>query len=60
MPFLFLNCFTSQSTIRESQSSPPSRLSPLVAFTSKTPSPISSSDTSNVPPPRSKTKIVCS
>ncbi len=60
VPYLFLNCFTSHSTIRWSQSSPPRWLSPLVAFTSKTPSPISSSDTSKVPPPRSKTRMVCS
>ncbi len=45
---------------RWSKSSPPRKVSPLVAFTSNTPSPISSTDTSNVPPPRSKTRIVWS
>ena len=55
-----LKVLTRCSTTRWSQSSPPSRLSPLVALTSMTPSPISSSDTSNVPPPRSKTRMVCS
>ena len=59
-PCAFLNCVTSQSTTLLSQSSPPRWLSPLVALTSTTPSPISSRDTSNVPPPRSKTRIVCS
>ena len=46
--------------IRWSQSSPPSWVSPWVAFTSNTPSPISISETSNVPPPRSNTSTVCS
>ncbi len=59
-PCLFLNWVTSQSMTRWSQSSPPRCVSPCVAFTSKTPSPISSSDTSNVPPPRSNTKTVSS
>jgi hypothetical protein len=40
-----------------SQSSPPRCVSPLVLSTSKTPSPMSRIDTSNVPPPRSKTAI---
>ena len=43
-----------------SKSSPPKWLSPLVASTSITPSPISITETSNVPPPRSYTKIFCS
>jgi hypothetical protein len=60
MPLLLLNFSTSQLMIRSSQSSPPRWLSPLVAFTSTTPSPISSSETSKVPPPRSKTRIVWS
>ena len=59
-PVLLLNLVTIQSTTFSSQSSPPRWLSPLVAFTSMTPSPISSRDTSNVPPPRSKTRIVWS
>ncbi len=42
---------------RWSKSSPPRKVSPWVAFTSKTPSPISRIDMSKVPPPRSKTAI---
>jgi hypothetical protein len=38
---------------RMSKSSPPRNVSPLVDFTSKTPSPISRTEISNVPPPRS-------
>ncbi len=60
MPWSRLNSATIQSTIALSKLSPPRWLSPLVAFTSKTPSPSSSTDTSNVPPPRSKTRIVWS
>eukprot|EP00966_Prymnesium_polylepis_P137446 3175900-Prymnesium_polylepis.1 len=45
--------------IRLSKSSPPRWVSPCVASTSKTPESIVSSDTSNVPPPRSKTRMVC-
>src|SRR3954469_22678382 len=60
MPWLALNSFTSQSTIVLSKLSPPRCLSPAVALTSKTPSPISRTDTSNVPPPRSKIRIVWS
>ena len=45
---------------RWSQSSPPSWVSPWVDLTSNTPSPISRIDTSNVPPPRSNTRIVWS
>src|SRR3954469_5721612 len=60
MPWLALNSFTSQSTIVLSKLSPPRWLSPAVALTSNTPSPISSTDTSNVPPPRSKIRIVWS
>ena len=41
------------STRRMSKSSPPRKVSPLVDFTSNTPSPISRIDTSKVPPPRS-------
>ncbi len=40
-----------------SKSSPPRWVSPLMERTSKTPSPTSRTDTSNVPPPRSKTQI---
>mmetsp|Transcript_12981 Transcript_12981/g.23786 ORF Transcript_12981/g.23786 Transcript_12981/m.23786 type:complete len:401 (+) Transcript_12981:247-1449(+) len=42
-----------------SKSSPPSMVSPLVDLTSKTPPEISRMETSNVPPPKSKTTIVC-
>ena len=60
IPWSFLYSATIHSTIALSQLSPPRWLSPAVDFTSKTPSPISSTDTSNVPPPRSKTRIVWS
>src|SRR6185437_5026688 len=60
MPWSFLNSATIQSTIALSKLSPPRWLSPFVDFTSKTPSPSSRMDTSNVPPPRSKTRIVWS
>src|ERR671935_1378528 len=60
MPWSRLNSPTIQSTIALSKLSPPRWLSPFVAFTSKTPSPSSRIDTSNVPPPRSKTRIVWS
>ena len=53
MRSLFLNSCTSQSTIRPSKSSPPSRVSPPVASTVKVPSSISMMETSKVPPPRS-------
>src|SRR3712207_2539563 len=60
MPWSRLNSDASQSTTALSKLSPPRWLSPDVDLTSKTPSPISSTDTSNVPPPRSKTRIVWS
>src|SRR5919112_2954398 len=60
MPWSRRNSAASQSTIALSKLSPPRWLSPAVALTSNTPSPISSTDTSNVPPPRSKTRIVWS
>eukprot|EP00955_Chlamydomonas_euryale_P039918 351544-Chlamydomonas_euryale.AAC.4 len=41
-----------------SKSSPPRKVSPLVALTSNTPPMISRIDTSNVPPPKSYTAIV--
>ena len=40
-----------------SKSSPPKKVSPFVDLTSKTPSPISKIDISNVPPPKSYTAI---
>ena len=52
------NCSANQLTMRRSKSLPPSWVSPLVALTSKTPSPISRMETSKVPPPKSKTIIV--
>ena len=59
-PCALLNCETSQSIMRWSQSSPPRTVSPCVLFTSNTPSPISKTLTSKVPPPRSNTKTVSS
>mmetsp|Transcript_25190 Transcript_25190/g.64866 ORF Transcript_25190/g.64866 Transcript_25190/m.64866 type:complete len:279 (+) Transcript_25190:142-978(+) len=58
MPSSFLNWFARKSTMRLSKSSPPRWVSPLVDRTSNTPSPTSRMDTSNVPPPRSKTRMV--
>ena len=60
MPWDLRNSATSQSTIALSKLSPPRWLSPAVDLTSNTPSPISSTDTSKVPPPRSNTRIVWS
>ena len=48
-----LNSLIKYSTIVLSKSSPPKKVSPFVDFTSNTPSPSSSIETSNVPPPRS-------
>mmetsp|Transcript_7468 Transcript_7468/g.31057 ORF Transcript_7468/g.31057 Transcript_7468/m.31057 type:complete len:200 (+) Transcript_7468:1131-1730(+) len=50
--------FASHSTMRLSKSSPPRKVSPEVESTSNTPSPTSRMDTSKVPPPRSKIRIV--
>jgi hypothetical protein len=58
MPFSLLEASASQSMIRMSKSSPPRKVSPLVDFTSNTPSPISRIETSKVPPPRSNTAMV--
>mmetsp|Transcript_47565 Transcript_47565/g.147232 ORF Transcript_47565/g.147232 Transcript_47565/m.147232 type:complete len:333 (+) Transcript_47565:315-1313(+) len=58
MPSRFWNSAASQSTIFLSKSSPPRCVSPFVESTSQTPSPTSSTDTSKVPPPRSKTMMV--
>ncbi len=60
IPWSRLNSSASQFTMRISKSSPPRKVSPLVDFTSNTPSPISRIDISNVPPPRSKTAIFSS
>ena len=60
MPFSFLNSSAIQSITRWSKSSPPRWVSPLVALTSKTPSPISRIEMSKVPPPRSNTAMVSS
>ena len=46
--------------MRWSKLPPPRNVSPLVAFTSKTPSPISRIEMSKVPPPKSNTATVCS
>ena len=51
--FSFLNSLARYSTRRMSKSSPPRKVSPLVDFTSNTPSPISRIEMSKVPPPRS-------
>ena len=59
-PSVSLNVLTSQSMTLSSQSSPPRWVLPEVDLTSKTPSPISRTDTSKVPPPRSKTSTVWS
>ena len=59
-PSVSLNVLTSQSMTFWSQSSPPSCESPEVDLTSNTPSPMSRTDTSKVPPPRSKTRTVWS
>ena len=53
IPCSFLNSPEIQSMTRWSKSSPPRWVSPLVALTSKTPSPISRIEISKVPPPRS-------
>ena len=60
MPSFFRNVSTRWSMTFWSKSSPPRWVSPLVAFTSKTPSPISRIEMSNVPPPRSNTATVSS
>ena len=60
MPSAFLNSSIIHWVTRLSKSSPPRRVSPLVARTSMTPSPISMMETSKVPPPKSYTMIFCS
>ena len=60
MPYSFLNSSSIQWTMRSSQSSPPRWVSPLVARTSIIPSLTSRMETSKVPPPRSKTRMVSS
>jgi len=55
IPSDFLNSSAIQSITLWSKSSPPRRLFPAVARTSVTPSPISITETSKVPPPRSYT-----
>jgi hypothetical protein len=58
MPLLLLELVGEVVDNRMSKSSPPRKVSPLVDFTSKTPSPISRIEMSKVPPPRSKTAMV--
>ena len=53
IPVEDLNLSTNHSITLSSQSSPPNLESPDVDLTSKTPSEISSTETSNVPPPKS-------
>ena len=53
MPFSRLKSSISHFMIAWSRSSPPRCVSPFVAFTSKTPSPMSRIEMSNVPPPKS-------
>ena len=53
IPLSFLNSSIKYFTIASSKSSPPKKVSPFVDLTSNTPSPISSIETSNVPPPKS-------
>ena len=60
IPVSFLKSSMIQFITRSSKSSPPRCVSPLVAITSNTPSPISSSEMSNVPPPRSYTAMCSS
>mmetsp|Transcript_45984 Transcript_45984/g.73612 ORF Transcript_45984/g.73612 Transcript_45984/m.73612 type:complete len:295 (-) Transcript_45984:538-1422(-) len=57
-PSVALKSFASHSTMRLSKSSPPRKVSPEVESTSNTPSPTSRMDTSKVPPPRSKIRMV--
>ena len=59
-PSDFLNSSMRNWMMRPSKSSPPKCVSPLVDFTSNTPSPSSRIEMSNVPPPRSYTATVCS
>ena len=58
-PFSFAKLSAMKFSRASSKSSPPSLLFPFVASTSNTPSPSSRIDTSNVPPPRSYTRILC-
>lgn len=59
-PDFLRNSPQQNSTILLSKSSPPRCVSPEVALTSNTPSSIYSNETSNVPPPKSKTRMFCS
>ncbi len=58
MPSAFWNSSMSQSMISWSTLSPPRCVSPLVDFTSTTPSDTSRMEMSKVPPPKSNTAMV--
>mmetsp|Transcript_4962 Transcript_4962/g.14856 ORF Transcript_4962/g.14856 Transcript_4962/m.14856 type:complete len:453 (-) Transcript_4962:199-1557(-) len=58
IPSFFWKSSAKKSVILLSKSSPPRWVSPEVLSTSKTPSPTSSTETSKVPPPKSKTRMV--
>mmetsp|Transcript_79712 Transcript_79712/g.185075 ORF Transcript_79712/g.185075 Transcript_79712/m.185075 type:complete len:267 (+) Transcript_79712:1319-2119(+) len=60
LPCLLRQSCTQYSTRRLLKSSPPKRVSPATAFTSKIPSSIVRSATSHVPPPKSNTSTFCS
>ena len=60
IPLSFLNSSAKNVISLLSKSSPPRKVSPFVALTSNTPSPISRMEISNVPPPRSNTAIFSS
>mmetsp|Transcript_11627 Transcript_11627/g.29822 ORF Transcript_11627/g.29822 Transcript_11627/m.29822 type:complete len:349 (+) Transcript_11627:402-1448(+) len=57
LPCFFFTSLIRYSITRWSKSSPPRWVSPLVESTSNTPSSMVSTETSKVPPPRSKTRM---
>ena len=60
LPVSFLKSSIIQFITRSSKSSPPRCVSPFVANTSNTPSPMFNTEISNVPPPRSYTAMCSS